>query len=303
MEENSRESYQKLDDPGELENNNTEKKVNKKCVFITVGIIILIVVGTVVAVVLYSLTSSPSCSEGTYLPSDDDSECYDCSPNCKECKGTKSQSHCTACYDGYSLDDDICVSSFSIKGEYTTTTEGERIYFFNNQDFIDNVENMTIDGDQINPPIVYYVFNTTGNHKVYFKIKSSIKVNDLSSLFSESDELNAVVFSKDFDSTYVTNMNSMFAGCFSLTSVNLGNFITTNVIDMDNMFSTCVELVYVDISKFSTNISDVYLFDGDLPANGSISVTTEFYDKIKEQIPSSWTVNCSDIDIYDLLEN
>ena len=69
------------------------------------------------------------------------------------------------------------------------------------------------------------------------------------------------------------------------------------------MFSTCVELVYVDISKFSTNISEVHLFDGDLPLNGSISVTREFYDKIEGQFPSSWTVNYSDIDIYDLLEN
>ena len=55
--------------------------------------------------------------------SDDDSKCYDFSSNCKECKGTKSESHSTSCKDGYSLDGDICVGLFSIKGEYTSTYE------------------------------------------------------------------------------------------------------------------------------------------------------------------------------------
>ena len=69
------------------------------------------------------------------------------------------------------------------------------------------------------------------------------------------------------------------------------------------MFASCGELIYVDISKFSTNIDNVTLFDKYLHENGSICLTKDFYDKINEQIPKSWTINYSDSDIYDLLEN
>ena len=69
---------------------------------------------------------------------------------------------------------------------------------------------------------------------------------------------------------------------------------------MDEMFFKCGLLDYVDILKFSTNISEVYLFDGYLPENGSISLTRDFQEKINGQFPNTWTVNYSDIDIYDL---
>ena len=38
----------------------------------------------------------------------------------------------------------------------------------------------------------------------------------------------------------VTNMNSMFSNCPSLTSLDLSNFKTQNVTDMTNMFIACI---------------------------------------------------------------
>ena len=241
MEESSRDSYQKLGDPGEEENNNTEKKCNKKLIIIIGVVLALVVAGVVVTIILLSSSSpspspSPSpgitCPDGQYLPSDDQTMCYNCTSNCKQCTGTKNESQCTACYDGYSLDGDICEGLFSIKGVYTTQTNYEKVTFFNDDDFINNVENMTIDGNEIDPPAAFYQFDNPGNHKVYFNLKSDNMISELNSLFSGRYQLSSIVFSEDFDSTNVTTINSMFYDCNSLTSVDLGHFITTNVEDM-----------------------------------------------------------------------
>lgn len=301
MEESSRDSYQKLGDPGDEENNNADKKVSKKCIIIIVVSIILVVLAVIGLIIYFVLSHTPDCPEGQYLPSDDDSKCYDCSSNCKKCEGTKTKSHCTVCKDGYSLDGDVCVNLFSFKGEYTTETDLETISLFNNA-FIDNVEKMTVDGNSTDPASSYE-FSKKGNHTVYFNLRSNNTVSDLSFLFSGIPQLNAMVFSEDFDSTNVTNINSMFYDCNNLTSVDLRHFITTNVEDMNDLFFSCNELNYVDISEFSTNISEVILFDGNLPENGSIILTTDFYEKIEGQFPGTWTVKNPDNDIYDLLEN
>jgi surface protein len=306
MEESSRDSYQKLGDPGEEENNNTEKKCNKKLIIIIGVVLALVVAGVVVTIILLSSSSpSPSpekkCPDGQYLPSDDKSECYNCTSNCKQCTGTKTESQCTACYDGYSLDGDICVGLFSFKGEYTTQANLEKVYFFNDA-FTGNIENMTIDGIETDPAS-YHEFDKPGNHKVYFNLKSDNMISKLNSLFSGRSQLSSIVFSEDFDSTNVTTINSMFYDCNSLTSVDLRHFITTNVDDMNDLFFSCHELNYVDISKFSTNIDNVTLFDKILPVNGSISLTKDFHEKIKGQFPDSWIVNETENDIYDLLEN
>ena len=179
MEESSRDSYQKLGDPGDEENNNTEKKCNKKLIIIIFVVLGLVVAGVVVAIVLLmNKSSEKTCPDGQYLPSDDDSKCYDCSANCKKCTGTKSESKCTTCKDGYSLDVDICVGLFSFKGEYTTTSDKQTVQFFNDVKFIDNVKNMTIDGNEIDTPVSSYEFEKSGNHKVYFNLKSDNMISE-----------------------------------------------------------------------------------------------------------------------------
>ena len=50
----------------------------------------------------------------------------------------------------------------------------------------------------------------------------------------------------------VTNMNSMFSNCPSLTSLDLSNFKTQNVTDMTNMFIACYKLTSLDVSNFDT---------------------------------------------------
>ncbi len=55
----------------------------------------------------------------------------------------------------------------------------------------------------------------------------------------------------------VTNMNSMFGGCLSLTAVDLSHFNTSNVTEMVNLFKQCEALKVVDLNAFDVhNVND-----------------------------------------------
>ena len=60
----------------------------------------------------------------------------------------------------------------------------------------------------------------------------------------------------------VTNMGSMFSGCFALTSLDVSNFNTEKVTYMSSMFEDCQELSSLDLSKFNTanvkNMEDMF---------------------------------------------
>ena len=55
-----------------------------------------------------------------------------------------------------------------------------------------------------------------------------------------------------FDTSSVTNMNSMFYGCSSLQSLYLSHFKTSSVTNMNFMFSDCTSLKYLIISNFDS---------------------------------------------------
>ena len=50
----------------------------------------------------------------------------------------------------------------------------------------------------------------------------------------------------------VTNMGSMFAGCFMLTTLDFSNFNTQKVEDMSRMFGSCTNLKSLNVSNFDT---------------------------------------------------
>ena len=60
----------------------------------------------------------------------------------------------------------------------------------------------------------------------------------------------------------VTNMHSMFGGCFQLASLDLSGFNTAKVTTMVSMFYNCVLLTSLDLSSFNTeNVRDLgYMF-------------------------------------------
>ena len=62
----------------------------------------------------------------------------------------------------------------------------------------------------------------------------------------------------------VTNMNYMFFGCSSLTSLDLSFFNTANVTNMFGMFQSCSSLTSLDLSSFNTSKVDntQFMFNG-----------------------------------------
>ena len=73
-----------------------------------------------------------------------------------------------------------------------------------------------------------------------------------------SQSTSKVVF-KDFDTSAVTDMRSMFYGC-NLSTLDLSSFDTSAVTDMNNMFKYCERLTALDLSSFDT--SAVNFMDG-----------------------------------------
>ena len=66
------------------------------------------------------------------------------------------------------------------------------------------------------------------------------------------DNTSKVVF-KDFDTSAVTDMSSMFYGCNKLTTLDLSSFNTSAVTMMNEMFKYCDRLTTLDLSSFDTS--------------------------------------------------
>ena len=68
----------------------------------------------------------------------------------------------------------------------------------------------------------------------------------------------------NFDTSFVTNMQSMFNGDRSLSSLDLSGFDTSNVTNISYMFSGCTGLVSLDLSSFNVanlaTSSNTYIF-------------------------------------------
>ncbi|MBO4487234.1 MAG: BspA family leucine-rich repeat surface protein [Bacteroidaceae bacterium] len=63
---------------------------------------------------------------------------------------------------------------------------------------------------------------------------------------------------ENLNTSIVTDMNSMFVMCSSLTSLDLSSFNTSNVTSMSGMFLGCNKLVEVDLTSFDvSNVTDM----------------------------------------------
>ena len=83
-------------------------------------------------------------------------------------------------------------------------------------------------------------------------------VNNLENYFSINYDPNADKIEKinllNFDSSLVTDMNSLFLGCSSLKLVELSNLNTSSTKKMNFMFFGCKSLQIIDLSNFKTSL-------------------------------------------------
>ena len=87
------------------------------------------------------------------------------------------------------------------------------------------------------------------------------KVTNMGSMFSGCYVLNPLDVS-NFNTQNVENMSDMFVSCMDLKSLNVSNFDTQKVKDMNDMFYHCPSLTSLDVSNFDTqNVEDMsYMF-------------------------------------------
>ena len=72
--------------------------------------------------------------------------------------------------------------------------------------------------------------------------------------FSGMSNLTTITGMKEYlNTSEVTNMNIMFSGCSSLTSLDVSGFNTGNVEYMASMFAYCSSLTSLDLSNFNTS--------------------------------------------------
>ena len=87
------------------------------------------------------------------------------------------------------------------------------------------------------------------------------EVTDMSRMFAGCSALRSLDVSR-FDTSQVTGMSSMFSGCASLTELDLYFFDTAKVTDMHEMFNGCKGLTALDLQSFNTsqvtNMSELF---------------------------------------------
>ena len=80
--------------------------------------------------------------------------------------------------------------------------------------------------------------------------------------FHDCANLKEITGIENLNTSDVTNMQYMFSGCKSLTSLDVSGFNTSNVTNMLSMFYDCSSLTSLDLSSFNTsNVPDMsYMF-------------------------------------------
>ena len=70
--------------------------------------------------------------------------------------------------------------------------------------------------------------------------------------FEGMKNLSSIIGLEYLNTSEVTNMSYMFAGCYKLSEINLSGFNTSKVTNMSNMFLSCSSLKTLDLSSFNT---------------------------------------------------
>ena len=97
-----------------------------------------------------------------------------------------------------------------------------------------------------------YDLNMMNVVSIDFTYFDSSLITDLNSLFKDCNSLETIIFS-NFNSSLVKNMSEMFSGCSNLTEIDLSNFDTSSVIDMHYMFYGCTNLKLIDLYNITMN--------------------------------------------------
>ena len=143
---------------------------------------------------------------------------------------------------------------------------------------------------------------SSSSTNVYFSCSSTIYAQaDSSHLFSGMTSLKRVSFS-NFDTSEVTNLDSLLRECPALETVSgLTNFDTSKVTDMSNMFWQDAKLKTLDLSSFSTAScsSGIGHMMADCPSLTSVTFGSSFTLSSALWVDNIFK-NCSSLQSLDL---
>ena len=101
----------------------------------------------------------------------------------------------------------------------------------------------------------------------------------------------------------VTNMGSMFSGCYVLTSLDLSNFDTQNVENMSDMFVSCLDLKSLNVSNFDTqkvkDMNDMFYHCPSLTSLDVSNFDTQNVENMSYMFSSCEGLNSLDLSNFD----
>ena len=143
----------------------------------------------------------------------------------------------------------MCPSFNFIKAKFETGSQIEYEGLGNSREGVLYIKK----GDEIFKPNEKFIIDSNNPEiEIYF----SEKVTSLKDMFNGAIDWNmkdivSIDFS-NFNTSFLTDMNSLFNGCSSLKTIYFSNFDTSLVTDMSNLFSMCRVLESIDLSSFNT---------------------------------------------------
>ena len=146
-------------------------------------------------------------------------------------------------YNDYKINND---ESFSFKAIYETK-ENENVNLISYK-YKEYIIKMKIDEEYV-VPSKNYTFKFAGNHTVYIlmNITNLVKLDEM---FNEISNLVYISFTKEFDTSNITSLRSMFYNCKKLSFIDITNFNAQSIADLAYLFSGCSSLSSIDISVF-----------------------------------------------------
>ena len=122
------------------------------------------------------------------------------------------------------------------------------------------------------------------------------EVTDMQSMFNDCSSLTSLDVS-GFNTSNVTLIGGMFSGCSSMTDLDVSKFNTTKVTDMQSMFSGCSSLTSIDVSGFSTSNVTGFGMSGMFKDCSSLTILDlSSFDTGKITWPSTMFIRCASLE-------
>lgn len=180
----------------------------------------------------------------------------------------------------------------------------KQIIFENKIHDIDSIIPIDISKNKENTVLAYVDDRNPDNIITYIQANGTILFpEDSSRLFSGFENLTTITGLENVNTSYVTNMYSMFAGNDNLTDLNLSGFDVSNVIDAQDMFMHNPMIKKLDLSnwKFSENtMLDGMFNDDDYYLKGNVNLNLSGWDVTKIDIQLFFTELLTSVGIETL---